>query len=290
MKLKKLLIATLFVIPFLGIISCSNGNQSKGNSDNMVYIDSIESENRQLNFFIDQLSLSMDSIIDQEGNIIRLGSKDYAGSTNQQQIKDDVKIFSEILARQHDKVAQLRDSIKNLTGENASKMERIVAYYEAQIAAKEAIIAQLQKDLEDKNFSIKNLEQNVAYLNTNITELTEQNEIQEEALKVQDEMINEAYVFIGTKKELEKEGLLESGGFLRKKKLSIENLKADHFNKVDIRYFTEVSIPGKNPKILTTMPQGSYKLERVDKNNYILKITNPTSFWSVSNFLIIQYN
>lgn len=290
MRLYNLFLALIITLSLSTFFSCSNEERSQKNDENAAYVDSIETQNRQLNFFIDQLSMSMDSIIDQEGNIIRLGFKDYVGSATQQRIKDDVKIFSEILARQHDKVAQLRDSIKNLTGGNAAKMEKIVSYYEAQLAAKEATIAQLRKDLDSKNFNIKTLEENVAALNTNISQLTEQNEVQEEALKAQDEMINEGYVFIGTKKDLEKEGLLESGGFLRKKKLSIENLKADHFNKVDIRYFNEVEIPGKNPKILTPVPQGSYQFEKNGKNSYILKITNSTSFWSVSNYLVIQYN
>ena len=59
------------------------------------------------------------------------------------------------------------------------------------------------------------------------------------------------------------------------------------FTKVDIRTFTEVTINSGNPKILTQMPASSYRIEK-GKGSSILYILDPTAFWSVSNYLIIQ--
>ena len=44
----------------------------------------------------------------------------------------------------------------------------------------------------------------------------------------------------------------------------------------------------KRAELLTTHPSGSYELVKDDKGQLTLKITNPTEFWSVSRYLVIQ--
>ena len=96
------------------------------------------------------------------------------------------------------------------------------------------------------------------------------------------------YVKIGTKKQLSAAGLLK-GGFLQKKKVSYENVDKSKFNAVDIRKFREIQLHSNNPKILTPQPSNrSFHFEESGDGNCTLVITNPTLFWSVSNYLIIQ--
>jgi hypothetical protein len=44
----------------------------------------------------------------------------------------------------------------------------------------------------------------------------------------------------------------------------------------------------KRAELLTTHPAGSYELVKDAKGQLTLKITNPTEFWSVSRYLVIQ--
>ena len=44
----------------------------------------------------------------------------------------------------------------------------------------------------------------------------------------------------------------------------------------------------KRAELLTTHPAGSYQLVKDDKGQLTLKITNPSQFWSVSRYLVIQ--
>lgn len=104
----------------------------------------------------------------------------------------------------------------------------------------------------------------------------------------QDEVINECYVKIGTGKELEQAGILTKGGLFKKRKVNYSGFASAGFRKVDIRHLTEISISGKKAKILTGAPAGSYSIASAGKNKWIIHITNPTSFWSVSNYLVIQ--
>ena len=65
-------------------------------------------------------------------------------------------------------------------------------------------------------------------------------------------------------------------------------LDRSKFRQVDIRKFTEITFDAKKPKVLTSAPQSTYTLTTDGKGKFILHITNPAEFWSISNFLVIQ--
>ena len=120
-------------------------------------------------------------------------------------------------------------------------------------------------------------------LNTKQAQLIDE---QEKLITSQDQVMNVGFVKMGTKSELKQLGLI-SGGGLKKKKVEYSNVEQDLFDRVDIRDLHKLDIPGKNPQILTPMPEESYKLEKNGENT-VLRILAPDRFWSVSNFLIIQ--
>ena len=62
----------------------------------------------------------------------------------------------------------------------------------------------------------------------------------------------------------------------------------DYFTPIDIRYDKEIKLYSKNAKVLTTHPAGSYALEKDSNGQYEIHITNPTKFWSVSKYLVVQ--
>ena len=50
----------------------------------------------------------------------------------------------------------------------------------------------------------------------------------------------------------------------------------------------EIKLYSKRAELLTTHPAGSYELVKDAKGQLTLKITNPSQFWSVSRYLVIQ--
>lgn len=163
----------------------------------------------------------------------------------------------------------------------------MVEFYEAQLKEKDTQIANLQAELNKKNVDISNLRTRVGNLTTSNQMLEEKAEAQTTALQAQSEMLNTAYVQIGTSKELAAKGLL-SGGFLKKKKVDSDKLKEENFSKVDIRYFNDVKLNSKKPKVMTQMPSSSYTITKNSDGTCTLHISDPSTFWSVSNFLVIQ--
>ena len=116
-----------------------------------------------------------------------------------------------------------------------------------------------------------------------MTDLEEDAKVKDEALQTQTTLLNEAYVFIGTKKELKNADLLKRG------KLNMSDVDMSQFTKIDIRKTKQFTIPSKKPEILTQAPASSYTLEKVDKKTSVLTITDPAAFWSVSKILVIRY-
>lgn len=241
----------------------------------------------ELNFFIDELATSLDSIAMQEG-AITLGSKE--GTTmSRAEMKQSLNDLSDLLTRQRQHIASLQDSLKakSALGSNAAGLKSIIENLQQQLEEKEQIIAQLQAELNSSKANVAQLQSRVSALHNDVSQLTQKNEMQKEALQIQTEIINEGYVKIASKKDLKKLGVL-NGGFLKKKKLNATGLNPDNFTKVNITTFTEITIQSSKPKILTSMPTSSYTLRKNADGTSTLTILDPTSFWRASNYLVIS--
>ncbi|MDE6077852.1 MAG: hypothetical protein K2G29_08980, partial [Muribaculaceae bacterium] len=98
---------------------------------------------------------------------------------------------------------------------------------------------------------------------------------------------NTVYYAIGTNKELKKNDLLEKK-FLGQTKVLKGDFNESYFTKADKRTLSTIPTGSKKVKIWTNMPADSYEiLENADKTKTI-KITNPTEFWSMTPYLVIQ--
>ena len=148
----------------------------------------------------------------------------------------------------------------------------------------------MQKEIAVNKRNIAELQNQKDSLEKDVTDLQEKEKIHKQALEMQSDMLNECYVKVGTKKELQNAGLLISKGLFSKKKVNSSNLNKDLFMKVDIRNFLELPIPAKKIKIITPEPPASSYIIEKASSGVVLRIQDPTAFWNVSNYLIIQTN
>lgn len=264
------------------------GNKSGGDATEAKQ-DSIMEENRYLNSFIENVAQGMDSLVAGQDMLLKT-SPEGTPLNARQQITENLKVFEELVNRQRNRIAELEKSLADNKSAYAQNMKKIVSALKAQLAEKDKEIAALKEELKNKDFDISNLNQRVASLNQDVEGLTTKNKAQKEALITQSDMMNEAYVLIATKKELKASGLLSSAGLFSKSKLKSSELKtySSMFRKVDIRNYTSVKISGKKPKVLTPAPASSYSLTDNGDGTSTLNITDPTAFWGVSNYLVIQ--
>ena len=157
-----------------------------------------------------------------------------------------------------------------------------------QIEEKDQAIATLTEELEQRNYDISVLQENVSKLNTQVTTLEEESKVKDETIEAQTNLLNEAYVCIGTTKSLKELGVMK-GGFLKKAKLNMSEVNPSAFTKIDIRNTTSFNIPGKKPEILTQAPAGSYTIKANGDGTSTLTVTDPEKFWSMTNYLVVRY-
>ena len=242
-----------------------------------------QQELNELDSVMSIVAISLDSILQTEQQLYypqegrKLSRKDVLNNLEQ---------FKELLERQRRTITSLQDSLQNRGG-NTDKLMRIIDFLNLELAEKDQTIQNLRNEISQKNKSITKLEKDVVVLQENVAILDEKTKVQEQALVVQDEIINEGYVKIGSKKELQEAGILSKGSIFSKRKLNYDALKKEDFMKVDMRNFTEIPIKSESIKILTAMPEDSYVVVKAG-DSVVLRIVNPTSFWSISYFLVIQ--
>ena len=166
-------------------------------------------------------------------------------------------------------------------------MLQIVEFYKKQLETKDLTIAKLQADIASNKRNISFLREEVDNLTAANQELDNTIKEQDETLSTQTNMINKAYIKMGTKKELKAAGLLK-GGLFSKKSLNSSNLREELFQEVDMRSCNDLLINSSKPQVLSPMPESSYTFVKDDKGSCYLHIISPNSFWSVSRFLVIQ--
>lgn len=290
MKLFKGFIA-LFIM--LSVFSCKN--EKVDMSSYMQERDSIMQENKaktqqldELNGVLATIATGLDSIAVQENILFTNKGRDGV-MLNRQQIAANLKGMADILARQRAKIKMLQDSLANKkSSQGVERLQKVVEFLNQQLAEKDQVIQSLRADLNNSKKDITQLRASLSDMRTKANNAEQKTKMLTKALSKQDEVINECYVKIGTKKQLSAAGLLK-GGFLQKTKVNYEDVDKSKFNAVDIRKFREITLKSGNPKILTPQPSNrSFHFEESGDGNCTLVITNPTLFWSVSNFLIIQ--
>ena len=284
--MKKSLSLILVAFVALSFFSCGNKTGSDARVDSLqTALDQRNADYQELDEFLTVISSGLDSISRQQSDIFNPSKESLTPS--REQIKQDLSRFQQTLKEQRERIAQLEKKL-NLSTNEGQKMKAIINSLTAELAEKEAQMAALEDEINDKNLTIMDLGKRLGAL-------TRRNAAQEQVitsqgkmLETQDEQLNEGFVKIATERELKDLGLLEKK-FLSKTKLDISNIDKNQFKSIDIRNNTELEISSKSePKVWTQMPADSYTLEKKGKDKWKLSIIDPSRFWSVSKFLIIQ--
>lgn len=242
----------------------------------------------ELNGVLSTIAIGLDSIAVQENLLFNSSGRDGV-RLDKHEIAARLNGMADILARQRAKIQVLQDSLANRkASQGVEHLQRVVEFLNQQLAEKDQVIRSLRADLNNSKKDITQLRASLSDMKSRAVRAENKTQVLTTALSKQDDVINECYVRIGTKKQLSAAGLLK-GGFLQKKKVNYEDVDKSKFNAVDIRKFCEITLKSNNPKILTPQPSNrSFHFEESGDGSCTLVITNPTLFWSVSNYLIIQ--
>ena len=268
------------------LMACNNKKEEKNlASQNTIdsLTDVVNQKNNELNDIMstfNDIQEGFREINEAEGrvNIARNN-----GETNAKaDIMENISFIKRTMQLNKERIAKLREQLKE-SSFNTSKLQATIESLNKELESKTARIEELQAELDSKNAHIAHQDKQKSELNTNVNSLTADNAAKARAVEQQDKQLNTAWYVFGTKKELREQHILEGTN----KVLKGNNFNKDYFTKIDIRVDKVIKLYSKSAKLLTNHPAGSYSLDKDARGMYTLRITNPTTFWSVSKYLVV---
>lgn len=242
---------------------------------------------------MNDISDGMAQIKDLEKIISTPGTLSGESTSRKEQIRNDMIAIQQALQERRERLAELEKRLAASGSENTT-LKRTVANLKAQIADQTTEIATLTNQLASANIRIEELTTTVSDLSHRAdslsTDLTEESAARQaaeaQALAAENEL-NTVYYAIGTNKELKEKDIISSG-FLRKTKIMKGDFDMDYFTAADRRNLTEINTHAKKAQVMTSQPKDSYVITEDANGQKILRITNPSKFWQLSNFLVIK--
>jgi len=179
------------------------------------------------------------------------------------------------------RLASKRGKANNMLTETIKRLQN-------ELDAQGVQIKSLQTELEQKNIKITELNTTVTTQSKNISDQQTTLEQQKSTIQVQDADLNAVWYCVATSKKLKDTKIISNTGLFQAKKVLATDFDKTAFTKVDLRNVSSIPTNSKNVKIISSHPQSSYKLVTGDDKNITIQITDPSKFWSVSKYLVVQ--
>lgn len=201
-------------------------------------------------------------------------------------INEDMVYLSEMLQTNKDELARLKAKMKK-SGFKSAELERTIVRLTKSLEEESSKVSILQSQLAEKDSLIAQLGTTVTDMGKNIESLSTEVKTKDTKLKEQDETIHTAWYVFGTRKELKEQKIITSDGLFSAQKILQRDFNKNYFVRIDARNTKSIPLYSTRAKILTNHPKSSYTLEK-ENGNFVLLIVNPTDFWSVSKYLVIE--
>ena len=168
-----------------------------------------------------------------------------------------------------------------LLTEANSKLTETIKLLEGKMAEQSTQIQTLQTELAQKNIVIDEL---------NTTVNNQQNQLEQQQATINEQVTdkNTVWYCVATSKQLKESKIVTDNGLFQSQKVMRSDFNKAVFTQVDLRNLTTITTNSTSVKILSAHPQSSYHLVTGADKKITIAITDPTSFWSVSRYLVVK--
>lgn len=279
--MKKLFFASLCLAALVG---CQD-NKSKVDSAVSAERDSLnkviaqkDNEINDIMSTFNQIEEGLREIGQAEGRISV--ARDGEGASRTQRIAENMQFIQQTMQQNRELIDKLRTQLRE-SSINGEQLKKTIESLALQLEEKDKQLQQLRAELDAKDIHIMDLDEKIANLNSNVSNLSSESAKKTETINAQDKQLHSAWFVFGTKKELKEQQILVNGKVLQ------GNFNKEYFTKVDIRVDKEIKLYSRSAKMLTSHPSSSYTLQRDANKQYVLRITDPQLFWSTSKYLVV---
>ncbi|MBD5290287.1 MAG: hypothetical protein HDS26_06355 [Bacteroides sp.] len=269
------------------MLSACGGNHTKEVDSIQILSEQYEEAtdfNDSLMLLMGDIYTGLDSINQQEGLLYSLNGTERVDRRDE--IRQNLSALKARLAANRNLLEQMEAKLKASDSQN-SVLAKTIQQLKDRIAAQDEKIARLTADLDSARVQIQDLNNQVAEGQEQLKNETEaKEEAQAQAIAAENEA-NRVYYVIGTNSELKKNRILEKK-FLGATKVLQGDVDANYFTTADKRNITSIPTNSKKIKIWSNMPQNSYEIVDAANGTKVLRILDPTLFWSKTPYLVIQ--
>jgi len=283
------------IITALAFITASCVENSGKYKTAVAQRDSLKLENQALDSSYNQTLFILNDIetgfseINQNEKQIKVNLKGAEGSkTNKRQlIAAQMTAIKESIEQNKAKIAELR-RLSTKKGKANNMLAETIKRLQSQMDEKGLQIQSLQAELDQKNIKINELTTTVDDQSKNIADQQSTLEQQKSTIKVQDTDMNTVWYCIASSKKLKDAKIISGTGLFQTKKVMQNEFNPNSFTQVDLRSTLSIATNSDNVKILSSHPKNSYNLVTGADKKITIKISNPSKFWSVSKYLVVQ--
>ncbi|HEY0977070.1 MAG TPA: hypothetical protein VGE21_06325 [Flavobacteriales bacterium] len=222
-----------------------------------------------------RVSENLRAIREKQGLLAKGGGVE-GGANMEEGIVSDLRAIDSLLAENKKIIARMRKNSKE-QGNKLSELEKT--------------ILELERSMGEKDVEIGALKEQLTSTNASLASMITMYQDKEQLAEMQKNELNTAYYAVGSQKELRDNGILtKEGGFIgigKVSKLNTAGMSMEYFKKVDITQVQTIPVGTRKAKLITSHPEGSYKLVGEGKVDNI-SITDPAKFWSVSKYMVVQ--
>ena len=193
------------------------------------------------------------------------------------------KVCGEMKMEENRKQIERLEKKLKASGNETASLRKVLANLQKELEEKVASIAVLQNELAEKNIRIAELDKAVATLTGDVNNLQQVTDVQQEVIEQQVVQLNTAWYVYGTAKELKEQNILRGG-----KVLSSAEFNKNYFTEIDVRVDRVFPLYAKHAQLLTTHPAGSYEFVKDADKQLTLNVLDFEAFWSVSRYMVIQ--
>ncbi len=195
----------------------------------------------------------------------------------------DIQMMNTLISDSRKKIAQLNNKLKN-SGIQLAEMQKKVDAMNGIVDKQEQNIASLKDSLSTRDYKLAELNDKMGQLEMNL-------DMQVAKVDSQRNDMHKAYYTKGTYKELKEKGVLaKEGGFLGlgQSTTLASDVSANDFTQIDITKTDTIPVHSKKVELITEHPKGSYKLIENDGEIMCLAIQDPSEFWKLSKYMVIE--
>lgn len=233
---------------------------------------------------INEIQTSIDDLTRQEQMLSRTGTDPEASTDAKTKIMNNIDAIRQLIDQNKKKLGALESKIHQ-NNIKIGELEKTVQSLNQQLAEKDSTVNVLNTNILALNGTITTMQGQIDTIRTDVK--NKQKEISDKTTQ-----LNTAYYTIGTYQQLrDKKVLSKQGGFLGlgKQPTVVSDFNQDAFTQIDVTNTKSISINsnGKDARLISTHPNGTYKLQKQNNKVTGIEITDPDKFWKASKYLVV---